>query len=363
MDQKPFIAQLDAMQAAYDRAKAANDTAVANLKRVKPLTEQNALSQKDLDDAKGQYEQAGAAVAQSKAQLDSAKLDLSYTVISSPVDGVTSYSAVAEGSYLNAQNSQLTTVSVLSPMWVNFSLSENEIQRVEGDIRKGRLKLPPNREMTVEIEQGDGTLFPYTGKITFADPSYNAQTGTFLIRATVDNPKGTLRPNQYVRARLKGATRPNAILVPQRAVQQGGRGHFVWIVGKDNRGRMGLGMAPGTSPSIAALPGGGWQVAFQAADRTLWVIGKDNRGSLGLGMAAKTSPAIAALNTGGWEVAFQANTGHLWMVGADTKGDMGLGLAPGTSPAITAMPGGGWEAGFRVLSRPGDPASAPGRWC
>ena len=235
MDQKPFQAQVDAAAAAMQRNQASLDVATANLKRTEPLVQQNALSQKDLDDAKGQYEQAGAAVAQSKAQLDSAKLDLSYTVISSPVDGVTSYSAVAEGSYLNAQNSQLTTVSVLTPMWVNFSLSENEIQRVEGDIRKGRLKLPPNREMTVEIEQGDGTLFPYTGKITFADPSYNAQTGTFLIRATVDNPKGTLRPNQYVRARLKGAVRPDAILVPQRAVQQGGRGHFVWLVGKDGK--------------------------------------------------------------------------------------------------------------------------------
>jgi membrane fusion protein (multidrug efflux system) len=89
--------------------------------------------------------------------------------------------------------------------------------------------------MTVEIEQTDGSIFPYTGKITFADPSYNPQTGTFLIRATVENPNGTLRPNQYVRARLKGALRPNAILVPQGAVQQGGQGHFVWLVDKDGK--------------------------------------------------------------------------------------------------------------------------------
>lgn len=238
MDPKPFQAQVDAAAAAMQRNQASLEVATANLKRTEPLVQQNALSQKDLDDAKGQYEQAGAAVAQSKAQLDSAKLDLSYTVISSPVDGVTSYAVVADGSYVSAQNSQLTTVSVLSPMWVNFSLSENEIQRIEGDIKKGRLKLPPNREMTVEIEQGDGTIFPYTGKITFADPSYNPQTGTFLIRATVNNPKGTLRPNQYVRARLKGALRPNAILVPQRAVQQSGKGHFVWLVNKEGKAEL-----------------------------------------------------------------------------------------------------------------------------
>ncbi|MBP6775638.1 MAG: efflux RND transporter periplasmic adaptor subunit [Piscinibacter sp.] len=238
MDPKPFQAQVDAAAAAMQRNQASLEVATANLKRTEPLAQQNALSQKDLDDAKGQYEQAGAAVAQSKAQLDSAKLDLSYTIITSPVDGVTSYAAVAEGSYVSPQNSQLTTVSVLSPMWVNFSLSENEIQRIEGEIKAGRLRLPPDREMVVEIEQGDGSLFPFQGRITFADPSYNAQTGTFLIRATVNNPKGTLRPNQYVRARLKGAVRPAAILVPQRAVQQGGKGHFVWVVSKEGKAEL-----------------------------------------------------------------------------------------------------------------------------
>ena len=76
----------------------------------------------------------------------------------------------------------------------------------------------------------DGTLFPHKGRITFAEPSYNEQTGTFQIRASVANPGGILRPNQYVRARIHGATRPQAILVPQRAVQQGAKGHFVWVV-------------------------------------------------------------------------------------------------------------------------------------
>ncbi len=233
MDPKPFQAQVDAAAAAVQRNQASLQVATANLNRTKPLAEQNALSQKDLDDAQGQYEQAAAAVAQSQAQLESARLDLSYTIISSPVDGITSYAEVAEGSYVNAQNSQLTTVSVLSPMWVNFSLSENEYQRVQNDIRDGRLVLPPDRSMTVEVVQGDGSLFPFTGTITFADPSYNTQTGTFLIRATVDNPQGVLRPNQYVRARLRGAKRLNAILVPQRAVQQGAKGHFAWVVDTD----------------------------------------------------------------------------------------------------------------------------------
>jgi membrane fusion protein (multidrug efflux system) len=238
MDQKPFQAQVDAAAAALQRNQAALDVAQANLARTKPLAQQNALSQKDLDDAQGQYEQSAAAVAQSKAQLESAKLDLSYTTITSPVDGVSSFAAVADGTYVNAQNSQLTTVSVLTPMWINFSVSENEMERIRSQVQKGQIRLPDGNQFAVEIELVDGSLFPFKGKITFADPSYNSQTGTFLIRASVDNPKGVLRPNQYVRTRLQGAVRPNAILVPQRAVQQGAKGHFVWVVNKESKAEL-----------------------------------------------------------------------------------------------------------------------------
>jgi membrane fusion protein, multidrug efflux system len=235
MDQKPFQAQVDGQAAALQRQQAAMQVAKANLDRTKPLAAQNALSQKDLDDATGQFEQTSAAVEQAKAQLEEAKLNLSYTTIRSPVDGVSSYAALADGTYLSPQNSQLTTVSVLTPMWINFSVSENEMERIRNDVKNGQLKLPDGGRFVVEVEMVDGNLFPYTGLITFADPSYNPTTGTFLLRATVNNPAGVLRPNQYVRVRLKGAIRPNAIMIPQRAVQQGAKGHFVWVVNKDNQ--------------------------------------------------------------------------------------------------------------------------------
>jgi membrane fusion protein (multidrug efflux system) len=119
-------------------------------------------------------------------------------------------------------------------MWVNFSLSENEMQNLREQVTKGLLRVPQNRNYVVEIILVDGSLFPHTGRITFADSSFNPQTGTFLLRASVDNPKGILLPNQYVRVRIKGAVRPNAILVPQRAIQQGSKGHFVWVV-KDGK--------------------------------------------------------------------------------------------------------------------------------
>ena len=238
MDQKPFQAQVDAQNAALQRNQAALQVATQNLARTKPLAQQNALSQKDLDDAQGQYEQSAAAVEQSKAQLEEAKLNLSYTTIRSPVDGVSSYAVVADGTYLSPTNAQLTTVSVLTPMWINFSVSENEMERIRNDVRSGQLKLPDGGKFVVEVEMVDGNLFPYTGAITFADPSYNPTTGTFLLRATVNNPAGVLRPNQYVRVRLTGAIRPNAIVVPQRSVQQSAKGHFVWVVSKDNQAEL-----------------------------------------------------------------------------------------------------------------------------
>lgn len=235
MDQKPFKVQVDQARAALTKQEAAYENAKSNLDRVKPLTKLNALSQKDLDDAIGQYHSAAAAVEQSKAQLESAKLDLSYTTITSPVAGITSSAQQTDGTYINQQNSQLTTVSVLSPMWVNFSLSENQMQKIHTQIAKGLLRMPKDMNFEVEVLMPDGSVYPHTGRITFADPSYNPQTGTFLIRASVDNPQGQLRPNQYVRIRVKGSIRPNAVLVPQRVVQQGPKGHFVWVVSKDNK--------------------------------------------------------------------------------------------------------------------------------
>jgi membrane fusion protein, multidrug efflux system len=235
MDAKPFQVQLDQAEAALAKQEAALETARLNLARTKPLVEQDALSQKDLDDATGQFQSAAAATEQAKAQVESAKLNLSYTTITSPVTGVSSSARQTDGTYISPQNSLLTTVAVLSPIWVNFSISENEMYKYRDQMAKGLLRSPNYKDFEVEIVLVDGSVYPYAGKMTFAEPSYNPQTGTFLIRASVHNPDGLLRPNQYIRARVKGAIRPNAILVPQRAVQQGSRGHFVWVVGKESK--------------------------------------------------------------------------------------------------------------------------------
>ncbi len=314
MDPKPFQAQLDAAKAALQRNQAALQVATQNLNRTRPLAQQNALSQKDLDDAQGQYEQAAAAVEQAKAQVTQAQLDLSYTTIRSPVDGVSSFAVVADGTYLSPQNAQLTTVSVLTPMWVNFSVSENEMERIRNDVRNGLLRLPEGGKFIVEIEMVDGNLFPYSGAITFADPSYNATTGTFMLRATVNNPAGVLRPNQYVRVRLKGATRPSAIVVPQRAVQQSAKGHFVWVVDANNHAEL-------RPVVVGEWRGEGWIISEGLNDGDKVVV--DGGIRLSEGAAVKASAYV--------EPAKPASTG----------------------PATTPAPGGSPVKG----TAPGDPAA------
>jgi len=288
MDQKPFQAQVDAAAAALQRQQAAMEVAKANLARTKPLAAQNALSQKDLDDATGQFQQTSAAVEQAKAQLEEANLNLSYTTIRSPVNGVSSFAAIADGTYLSPQNSQLTTISVLTPMWINFSVSENDMERIREDIRSGQLKLPEGGRFAVEVEMVDGSLFPYTGKITFADPSYNSTTGTFLLRATVNNPEGALRPNQYVRARLTGAIRPNAIVVPQRSVQQSGKGHFVWVINKDNQAEL-------RPVTVGDWIGEDWLIAEGLAEGDQVVV--DGGIRLTQGASVKTSSYVPAASS------------------------------------------------------------------
>jgi len=237
MDPKPFQAQLNAAQGALAAQRARLQVAGDNLARVKPLTAQNALSEKDLDDAIGQEQAAAAAVETAKAQVEQAKLNLGYTVISSPLTGLSSYARVQEGAYVNALNSLLTYVAQTDPIWVNFSISENEVLRIRGETERGFYRAAKDG-YEVEVVLADGSVFPKRGRITFANADYNPQTGTFLLRATLPNPEAVLRPGQFVRVVILGGVRPNAVLVPQQAVLQGAKGHFVWVVDAQGKARI-----------------------------------------------------------------------------------------------------------------------------
>ena len=169
MDRKPFEAQLKVAKAALGQQEARLRTARANLNRVRPLAAQNAVSQKDLDDAIGQEQAAAAAVEAAKAEVIRAELDLGYTTIGSPVEGLSSFAVVQDGSYVDFSNSLLTYVSALSPMRVSFSVSENQILKVRDEAASGRLDSPGTGDYEVEVVLADGSVFPEKGRITFAD--------------------------------------------------------------------------------------------------------------------------------------------------------------------------------------------------
>jgi membrane fusion protein, multidrug efflux system len=238
MDHRPYQVQLDAAKAALAQQQARLTTAEAKLARVRPLAKLNALSQKDLDNATGEVNAAQAAVDGAKANVATAELNLSYTTIVSPVTGITAAALQQDGTYIGDLNTKLTSVAVVSPMWVNYSVSENQLLALRTQLAKGSLRAPEGDQHEVEIILSDGSTFPQKGKISFRAPAFNAKTGTFLVRATVDNPDGLMLPNQYVQSRVLGFTRPDAILVPQRAVHQSAKGHIVWVVGEGGKAEL-----------------------------------------------------------------------------------------------------------------------------
>ena len=235
LDPKPFQAQLDAARGELQSQQARFTTAEANLGRVKPLAAQNALSQSDLDRAQGEFDASKAAVFSARAKVTEAELNLGYTTIRSPVSGLASRSLQRQGAYINslAPEAMLTYVAAIDPIWVNFSVSQNQMAKWRNETSKKLMIEPKNRDYEIEIVLSDGAVYSYRGKINFSDPSFSQDTGSFLVRAVLPNPKRELRPGMFVTAYAKGALRPNAIVVPQLAVQQGSNGHLVYVVKQD----------------------------------------------------------------------------------------------------------------------------------
>src|SRR5215831_17154233 len=235
LDPKPFEAQVEAAKGEVLAQTARFTTADATLKRVKPLAQQNAMSQADLDRAQGEYDASRAAVFSAQAKLKQAELNLGYTTIRSPVTGFSGKALQRQGAYINAvgESAKLSYVAAVEPMWVTFSMSQNQLAQIRELVQKGQLVPPKNQDFQVELVLSDGQVYPHTGKINFTDPTFSQDTGSFQVRAVLPNPKRELRPGMFVTASVKGGTRPKAVVVPQLAVQQGAKGHVVYVVKED----------------------------------------------------------------------------------------------------------------------------------
>ena len=239
IDPKPYQAQLAAAEAEIARVQAEKSRAEREVARLRPLAERKAIGQKEADDAQSQAELAGATIKAAEAKAIEARLNLSYTRVTAPISGMTDRALVSEGSLVTANQTLLTKISQLDPIWIGFNISENERLKLERARREGKLKLPEGKSgnggYQVEIRLSDGSVFPRTGRIDFSDVRVNPQTGTSELRATVPNADGALKPGQFLRVVLKGAERPDAIAVPQIAVMEGPQGKFVYVVGKNEK--------------------------------------------------------------------------------------------------------------------------------
>lgn len=240
IDPRPFQAALAKAKAQLAREQAVLWQSQRAVKRFTPLYEQKAASQRDLDNAIASEMSAEAQVMEAQAQVADAEINLSYTTILSPVSGLTSQAKYRVGSLISPSQDMMTTVSVLDPIWVNFSVSEQDILESEDEIRRGRLVFPPTGEFEIELILADQSIYPKKGTVNFFSPSYSQKTGTLMIRAVLPNPDNLLRPGQFVRVKIHGSTMPNAILVPQQSVQQGQQGSFVFVVNSSNQAEVRL---------------------------------------------------------------------------------------------------------------------------
>jgi membrane fusion protein (multidrug efflux system) len=228
IDPKPFEAALARAVADLAAAEARLEQARRNAARLKPLYAEKAVSQKEHDDAVSAEAIGAADVEAAQARLTEARLNLAYTKVESPLSGITTRALPSEGTLVSGPNVLLTSVVQVDPIWVNFGIPDNEQARIQREAQAGTLKLPRNFE--VELRLADGSVYGHKGKLDFADVRVSTATGTREARAELPNPDGYLRPGQFVRVILKGASLPNAVTVPQRSVMDGPQGKFVYIV-------------------------------------------------------------------------------------------------------------------------------------
>jgi len=237
IDPKPLEAQAAAADAEVARARAQLTQAEREVARLKPLAERRAIGQKEADDAISNAELARATVKAAEARLAEVSLSLGYTRVNAPIAGLSSRANKSEGSLVNANETLLTMISQVDPIWVPFNVSENDRLGLERAVAAGRLVLPKGNAYDVTVRLSDGSAFPRKGRINFSDTRVNPATGTYEMRAEIANADGALKPGQFVRVVLQGATRTNAIAVPQVAVQDGPQGKFVYVTGKDKDGK------------------------------------------------------------------------------------------------------------------------------
>lgn len=241
IDNRPYLAVVNRLKANVESQQSALDKAHRDVERLKPLYEQDATSQLDFDNALSVLSQARSSLAASKAELEEAELELSYTEIKSPISGLVSRSEVDIGALVGSNGqSLLTRVKQVDPIYVTFNMSAldylNARRRMTSYSDKKEAEVAGKAvEGFVSITLPDNTEYPYLGDVRFTDPSVNPETGTFQVRAELPNPNKELLPGQYTNVRIKLNEINNAVVIPQKATQVEQGGVYVMVVLPNNK--------------------------------------------------------------------------------------------------------------------------------
>ncbi|NQD82643.1 multidrug efflux RND transporter periplasmic adaptor subunit AcrA, partial [Enterobacter hormaechei] len=236
IDPATYQASYESAKGDLAKAEAAAKISQLTLNRYKKLLGTQYISQQDYDSALADAQQANAAVVAAKAAVETARINLAYTKVTSPISGRIGKSAVTEGALVqNGQTNALATVQQLDPIYVDVTQSSNDFLRLKQELASGQLK-QENGKAKVELVTNDGIKFSQTGTLEFSDVTVDQTTGSITIRAIFPNPDKTLLPGMFVRARLEEGTNPSAILVPQQGVTRTPRGDAsALVVGADNK--------------------------------------------------------------------------------------------------------------------------------
>jgi membrane fusion protein (multidrug efflux system) len=235
IDPRPFQATLDQAEGQLAQARAQLGLADINVMRDTPLAKARAIAQSQLDNDVQQQAAQIAAVRTAEANVEQAQLNLGFTKVRSLVTGIAGRAMTQVGN-LVSQSTALTTVSQVNPIKVYFSISEQEYLGLSGRVKAGGKVdlLSGGNAITLQLTLGDGNIYPYKGQIVFVDRQVNPQTGTIQIAGSFSNPQNLLRPGQFGRIKAETEVRHDALLIPQRAVNELQGSYQVAVIGSDN---------------------------------------------------------------------------------------------------------------------------------
>lgn len=232
IDPQPFIAALAQSRANLALAEASYLNSKQNLERARPLFADKAISRQELDAATAREAADAAGIAAAKAQLEQAGLNLGYTRLRAPRDGVMSRAQVKQGGLVNASTTLLNTLYSEDPVYVNFTVSDQKLIELGKRLQS---YAGAAQQAVFRLKLVDGSDYPYPGKLNFLDTAFDPRTGTLQVRISVPNPELSLKSGQFVRVALPAFDKPDAIRVPQQAVQELQGHQSVLVVGNDNK--------------------------------------------------------------------------------------------------------------------------------